>query len=68
VHIQRELRLLWGIGGNMRDPKEKIVTALKHLGVKGEVRISQYGFHLYRVEVNGKYFGIYDIDRDTFVD
>lgn len=52
----------------MADPKEKILTALKHLGIKGEVRISQYGFHLYRVEVNGKYFGIYDIYRNTFVD
>lgn len=52
----------------MTDPKEKIIIALEQLGVKGTVRISQYGFHLYRVEVNDKYFGIYDIDRNTFVD
>lgn len=52
----------------MAEPKEKIITALKHLGIKGTVRVIQYEFRLYKVELNGKYFGIYDIDRDTFVD
>lgn len=48
--------------------EEQIKTALDHLDVKGKIKISPAGYHRYRVEVNGEYFGIYDIDRNTFVD
>jgi hypothetical protein len=48
--------------------EEQIKTALEHLGVEGTVRISVAGYHQYLVEVNGEYFGIFDIDRNTFVD
>lgn len=47
---------------------KQIKAALTHLGMKGTVRISPAGLNRYLVELNGKYFGIYDIDRDTFVD
>ena len=52
----------------MNTIKAQIKAALEGLGVKGTVKISQEGYHRYRVEVNGEYFGIFDIDRNTFVD
>ncbi len=48
--------------------EEQIETALTHLGVKGTIRITPAGLNRYLVELNGTYFGIYDADRDTFVD
>jgi hypothetical protein len=55
-------------GEHMNTTKQQIKTALAHLGVKGTIRISPVGYRRYLVEVNGKYFGIFDIDQDTFVD
>jgi hypothetical protein len=52
----------------METIEEQIKTALARLGVKGAIRVSPAGLNRYLVELNGKYFGIYDIDRDTFVD
>ena len=48
--------------------EQQIKTAIARLGVKGTIRISPAGLNRYLVELNGKYFGIYDADRDTFVD
>jgi hypothetical protein len=52
----------------MRKVKEQIISELQNLGIKGKVRISKAGISRYRVELNGKYFGIYDTNRNTFVD
>ncbi|MDF2570479.1 MAG: hypothetical protein K0R55_2083 [Sporomusa sp.] len=52
----------------MNTIEEQIKAALACLGVKGTARITPAGFHRYEVNVNGEYFGIFDIDRDTFVD
>ena len=52
----------------MNTIEEQIKTALARLGVKGTIRVSPAGDHRYRVELNGEYFGIYDADRNTFVD
>ncbi len=48
--------------------EEQIKTALTNLGVKGTTRIYPAGYHRYLVVLNGEYFGIFDADRDTFVD
>ncbi len=48
--------------------EKQIKAALDHLGIKGTIRISPAGYHRYRVELNGEYFGIFDVDRNTFVD
>lgn len=48
--------------------KELITNALLSMGVQGDVKIVQVEFHRHKVLVNGKYFGIFDIDKKTFVD
>lgn len=48
--------------------EEQIKAALEHLGVKGAIRIIPTEYNRYRVELNGEYFGIFDVDRNTFVD
>jgi hypothetical protein len=52
----------------MKTVKEQICLALQNLGIKGKVKVSQAGISRYKVEVNGKYFGIFDMNRNTFVD
>lgn len=52
----------------MNTIEEQIKAALESLGMKGTIRITPAGLNRYLVELNGEYFGIYDIDRDTFVD
>jgi hypothetical protein len=52
----------------MEATTEQIKTALEHLGAKGTVIIRPAGFHRYEVDLNGEHFGIFDIDRNTFVD
>ena len=48
--------------------EDQIKAALEILGVKGKVKIIPAEYHRYQVELNGKHFGIFDIDRNTFVD
>ena len=48
--------------------KEKIENALKELGVHGKIRIENIGWHIWLVYINGEVFGIYDTDKNTFVD
>ena len=52
----------------MEKAKEQVATAMKHLGVKGTVQLVHICFNDYRVILNGSYFGIFDTDRNTFVD
>lgn len=52
----------------MKKVNEQVATAMKHLGVKGTVQLVYIGFSNYRVMLNGSYFGIFDTDRNTFVD
>ena len=47
---------------------EKIKKALKDLGVKGFVGVEEVSVDRIKVTVNGEYFGIYDIQKSTFVD
>lgn len=46
---------------------EALKTAMKTLGCTGTVKVKKFGAK-YFVELNGKYFGIFDIERNTFVD
>jgi len=48
--------------------KEQVATAMKHLGVKGTVTVTHISFSNYRITLNDSYFGIFDINRNTFVD
>lgn len=45
-----------------------IRNALKALGYKGTVRAVEVTLGRYYVTVNGEYFGIWDCERNTFVD
>lgn len=46
---------------------EALKTAMKALGCTGTVKARKFASK-YFVELDGKYFGIFDIDRNTFVD
>ncbi len=48
--------------------KEKIVAAMKTLGVKGKVEIQNISINRYKVILNNECFGIFDTIRNTFVD
>ena len=52
----------------MEKVKAQIVAALKAFGVKGTVKIIPAGYRRYQIELNGEYFGIFDLERNTFVD
>lgn len=52
----------------MEPIREQIETALRQLGVTGAVRVQQNGTNRYHVTVNGRYFGIFDAVKNTFVD
>ncbi len=52
----------------MEKVKAQIVAALKTLEVKGTVKITPISYRRYRIELNGEYFGIFDVNRNTFVD
>lgn len=45
-----------------------VKNALEKLGVKGSVRIKESSFNAYIVFVNNKYFGVFDTNKNTFVD
>lgn len=47
---------------------EKVIAALKTLGIKGKVRIEKAEFNQFKVLLNNEYFGIFDVTRNTFVD
>lgn len=46
----------------------EIRKALKSLVCKGRVSVSEIAKERYFVTLNGKYFGVYDAVRHTFVD
>lgn len=49
--------------------QEQIQKALDALGVKGDMTLTDEGHKdRYTVCIDGEYFGIYDLNRDTFVD
>ena len=54
-------------GFAVMDRKKAIWRALQALGVHGHVRIEGSDDRA-RVYVDGKYFGMYDFQRGTFVD
>lgn len=48
---------------------EEIITALKNLGVRGEITLSPtICTDKIKVSVNGQYFGLWDTVKKTFVD
>ena len=47
---------------------EKIKAALQHLGFKGMAEVKKAGFMRYQVFINSKYIGIFDLEKNTFVD
>lgn len=46
----------------------QIKQALITLGVRGKVQITGLGLSRYEVKVNSKRFGVYDTNKNTFVD
>ena len=48
--------------------QEQIIKALKALGVHGRVRLDRIDSSRVVVFLNRRIFGIYDLDRRTFVD
>ena len=46
----------------------EIKRALCSLGIKRGVEITRFYYGVAEIEVNGEYFGIWDISRKTFVD
>ncbi len=48
--------------------KEKIREALKKLGVKGRVNCRYLTFDRIKISLDNEYFGIFDCERNTFVD
>jgi hypothetical protein len=54
----------------MQTPEYKrLVLALEELGYKGHVpEVKNISLGRYEVSVNGDYIGIWDQDRETFVD
>jgi len=58
-------------GDKMINPAHKnlILKALDADGVKySKVHLKEAGVNRYVVTVNGEYFGIFDVDKNTFVD
>lgn len=45
-----------------------IRNALKALGYKGTARAVEVTLGRYYVTVNGEYVGIWDVDKNTFID
>lgn len=52
----------------MESIRKQIETALRQLGVTGTVRVHRRGLDRYHITVNGRYFGIFDTAKNTFVD
>ena len=47
---------------------EKIIKALKKLGISGKATFEYINHDRIKVNVNGEYFGIWDAEKKTFVD
>lgn len=45
-----------------------IITALRSLGIRGKARIEYVSSDRVSVSLNGEYFGLWDAERNTFVD
>lgn len=52
----------------IKSVKDKLIKALMHLGCTGKVTVKSIDEARYEVSINGQYFGIFDTDRQTFVD
>ncbi len=47
---------------------EHIRKALKAFGYTGRAQVSEIVSGRYRVSINGEYFGIWDAEKNTFID
>lgn len=47
---------------------EKILEALKKIGISGKATFEYITHDRIKVNVNGDYFGIWDAQKETFVD
>ena len=47
---------------------KSLLNALKELNIKGKVTVKKVASDRLAVYVNGVYFGLWDVDRKTFVD
>jgi hypothetical protein len=45
-----------------------IATALKTFGIKGKANLEYVQADRIKVSVNGEYFGLWDAEKNTFVD
>ena len=53
----------------MDNTTQKVEQALSVLGVGwNALKVISLGLNRYRVDVDGKYFGVYDTLKNTFVD
>jgi len=48
--------------------KEKLISALKALGERGIFRIVSLSLGIGTIHKNGCYYGIFDFNKNTFVD
>lgn len=47
---------------------QNIITALRNLGIRGKARIEYVSSDRVTVSMDGKYFGLWDCEKKTFVD
>ena len=69
-HILKESQELYALAIR-KVSGQRIGAALKALGMKGTAEIAPVGpqeDRRYTVKVNGKWFGVYDLIKDTFID
>lgn len=52
----------------MRIKMNGVKNALLQLGCKGRATAELISINRYMITLNGQYFGIFDADRQTFVD
>lgn len=47
---------------------QNIITALRHLNVRGSAHLEYISADRVRVLLNGEYFGLWDSEKATFID
>ena len=48
--------------------RKAIVSALRALGVSGDVSVKRYGYFVWEIHVGGKFFGLWDLVKENFVE